>query len=274
MIRLIALASALALAQPAFAQPAPPPVAPAAPAGKPAVKKPPATRPSAPAKTAGAAKPAAAAASGPCIGVIPVIGESFVVQRIGIMVFGNTYKPFPIDSWGLDDLAVARVRAAAGPGYTVRRLAFSRSDFDSLKRPALFWNRGADLAGIVRKIAGSAGCQRYVVIEKSRAAFSSTNQSVDGIGVVNYGFSGLDNTFLFALTYVWVYDGKSFEVLKKRAGVQLDEGATPIFGPSRPLENFAWPDDPGKVITPAMRDATRGLLARSLDETLPVLLAP
>lgn len=272
MIRLIALASALVLAQPVFAQPAP--VAPAAPAGKPAVKKPPAARPSAPAKAAGAAKPAAVAASVPCIGVIPVIGDSFAVRRIGIMVFGNMYKPFPIESWGLDDLAVARVRAAAGPGYTVRRLAFSRSDFDSLKEPALLWNRGSVLAGIVRKIAGSAGCERYVVIEKSQAAFWGTNQSIDGIGVVNYGFSGLDNTFLFAVTYVRVFDGKSFELLKQRAGVQLDEGVTPIIGPSRPLENFVWPDDPDKVITPAMRDATRGLLARSLDETLPVLLAP
>jgi hypothetical protein len=114
MIRLIALALALALAQPASAQPAPPPAAAAVPAAKPAIRT------------------SAVARRGPCIGVIPMLGASFVVQRIGLTVFGNARKPFPVDTWGLDDLAVARVRAAAGSRYAVRRLAFAQSDFDPL----------------------------------------------------------------------------------------------------------------------------------------------
>jgi hypothetical protein len=65
MIRMIALAFGLALAQPVFAQLAPPS---AAPASKPAVKKPAVVQPTA------AAKSAAATTSGPCIGVISALG--------------------------------------------------------------------------------------------------------------------------------------------------------------------------------------------------------
>jgi hypothetical protein len=125
----------------------------------------------------------------------------------------------------------------------------------------------------VRKTAGSAGCERYVVIEKSGGAFLNTNQSVAGIGILNYGFPGLEKTYLFALTYIRVYDGKNFEVLRRGDGDFVDEGVTPIRGASRVLDNFAWPEDPGRAITSAMRDATRALLAKSLDRTLPEMLS-
>ena len=134
MIRTVALLFALAVAQPALAQTAPTPPhnpsptkpSPATPSAakpspaKPAAKKPAPSKPDAGAPTAGGT---AAAQRGRCIGVIPHIGDRFVVQTIGVMVLGNDLKEFPIESWGLDDLLVARVRAAAGPHFAVRRMA-------------------------------------------------------------------------------------------------------------------------------------------------------
>src|SRR6266850_916818 len=104
------------LAASASAQTQPAAVAPTTqatpPSTRPAVKK-----PAPKAKTT--AKPPAPAESGPCkIGVIPVIGDQFVVQKVGLMVFGNEHTEVPIGAWGLDDLVVARVRAAA-PGTAV-----------------------------------------------------------------------------------------------------------------------------------------------------------
>jgi len=56
-------------------------------------------------KTKAAVKPAAAAESGPCqIGVIPAIGDKFLLEHIGLTVFGNEFTDAPIESWGLDDL--------------------------------------------------------------------------------------------------------------------------------------------------------------------------
>jgi hypothetical protein len=124
VIRTVALLLALAVAQPALAQTAPPP-APAPSPAKPSPAKPAAKKPAPPKPDAGAPTVAAAAAQrGPCIGVIPHIGDHFVVQTIGLGIFGNQLKEVPIGSWGLDDLVVARVRAAAGTRFAVRRIAY------------------------------------------------------------------------------------------------------------------------------------------------------
>jgi hypothetical protein len=87
---------------------------------------PPATSaPAAPAKTvakkpAAKAKPGAkqpaAVETGPCrLGVISAIGDRFSVHKFGITVFETEDNEVPVEGWGLDDLAVARVRAATAP---------------------------------------------------------------------------------------------------------------------------------------------------------------
>ena len=104
----------------AQAQTAQPPTAAKA---KPAAKKP------APPKAV-AATPAA---SGPCIGVFPLLADRFQVRKIGITVFGNEFKQITVDNWGLDDLVVERVRAAVGPSMAVRRIAHAKGAFRWLR---------------------------------------------------------------------------------------------------------------------------------------------
>jgi hypothetical protein len=116
------------LATTAFAQTQPAP-APAASTAKSVPKKPAAKQKS--------ATTSAAAEASPCrIGVISTIGQKFGVQKMGITVFGNGYVDAPIDTWALDDLVVARVRATAGAG--VKRIAYAKNTFDEYensKRP-------------------------------------------------------------------------------------------------------------------------------------------
>ena len=281
MIRPVALLLALAVAQPALAQTAPTP-APAKPSTtKPAAKKP------APAKPDAGAT-AAAAQHGPCIGVIPHVGDHFAVKTVGFTAFGNDLKEIPIEAWGLDDLVVARVRAAAGPGIAVRRIAYPANAFEpSGNALSRLFRTENDFKGIVRTIAGASGCERYVVVLKAGSALGSTNQVVEGIGVVNWGY-------LFALTSLFVFDGHTFDILKKGYGT-IDEQkivpdplvnaflrTNPIRGPSRKLEQFRPSTEPDAAVNwpptletvMGLRDVTRALLAASLDNALPKLLAP
>src|SRR5579872_7290109 len=101
----------------------------------------PSPSPIAPAKKQGpkakaAAKPAGAVAdSGPCqTGVIPALGDKFVLEHIGLPVFGNEFTDASVGSWGLDDLVVARARAAA-PGRSVRRIPYARDAFEPFYHP-------------------------------------------------------------------------------------------------------------------------------------------
>jgi hypothetical protein len=139
--------------------------------------KPAATKPTPKAKTT--ARPSAPIESGPCkIGVIPVIGDQFVVQKVGLMVFGNEHTEVPIDAWGLDDLVVARVRAAA-LGTVVKRIAYAKGAFEPYDNPPskLFRNRQDDLTAVVREITANASCERYVVVMKFTGSRHWNSQS-------------------------------------------------------------------------------------------------
>jgi hypothetical protein len=277
VIRTVALLLALAVAQPALAQTAPTPKpSPANPSPiRPAAKKP------APPKPDAGATPAAAAQRGPCVGVIPHIGDHFVVQTIGLGMFGNESKEVPIESWGLDDLVVARVRAAVGTGVAVRRIAYPANAFEPYDHPPrrLFGDADKDLKNVVQAIASAGGCERYVVVVKDTNADRITNQAFTGIGV--FSRAGGD-IHLFALAALIVFDGHTFEVLEKRVGSPVEEKigsnptlydrlrTNPMRGANVPLNDFSWPPAPDAVM--GLRDATRALLAESLDKTLPELL--
>jgi hypothetical protein len=198
------------------------------------------------------------------------------------MAFGNDLKEVPIESWGLDDLVVARVRAAAGTGVAVRRIAYPANAFEPFEHPPnrLFRNAEKDLKSVVQAIASAGGCERYVVVVKDTNADRMTNQSFAGIGI--FSRAGGD-VHLFALTALSVFEGHTFEVLKGHVGSPVEEKigsnptlyelmrTNPMRGANLALkENFPWPPAPDAVM--GLRDATRALLAESLDKTLPDLL--
>jgi hypothetical protein len=275
VIRNVALLLALALTLPAHAQ-TPQTAAPKSSLVKPRPAKPAAKKPAPP-------KAAAAVEHGPCIGVIPHVGENFVEQHVGLTAFGNDLTTVPIASWGLDDLVVARVRAAAGPRFSVRRIAYPANAFEAYDHPSLF--QFPQLKPIVQTAVGAGGCEHYVAVVEGNDQYGNTNQLVKGVGVVNrlnlIDHNGI--TYLFALTHLEVFDGRTFEVLKQGGGLLHEETTlgdrlvndlmrtSPLRGPSRKLENFAWPPAPDAVM--GLREPTRVLLATSLDTVLPKLLA-
>jgi hypothetical protein len=280
MVRTFAVAfllSCLVASAPAQAQPAP--AAAAVPNGAPAIKQF-VKKPAPKAKTA--AKLPAPTESGPCqIGVIPAIGNQFVVQKVGLMVFGNEETAVPIDAWGLDDLVVARVRAAA-PGAVVQKIAYAKGAFEPYYNPSLelFRNFRDDLTAVVRQVAAKASCERYVVVTRSSAQFSTTNQRVQGVGIVHRDNPIKSQTYLFALTFVHLYDGQTFDVIERRAASTDEEtlesrllGLNQIRGPDRELDEGSFPAIPAEAgANPALRDGVRALLTASLDHTLSEML--
>jgi hypothetical protein len=253
-------ASASAQGQPAATPPSP--------AVKPAVKKP------AP-KASISAKPANTVDSGPCkIGVISAIGDEFVVQRVGLTVFGNEYTEVSIDGWGIDDLVVTRVRAVS-PGTAVKKIAYPKGAFAPYDHPApaLFRNSGDVLTGIVRQIAANTGCERYLVVTKLNVKVDGTNQTHRGIGVLNRGIGALRHTFLFTDVDVSVFDGRTFDIQKKPfhfegnlASVLLgDFGKDPL----AKLDNDAFPEPAAAAAASVtLRDRMRALLTAVLDKKL------
>jgi hypothetical protein len=246
-----------------------------------AVVKPAAKKQTSRAKTA--TTPAGAVKKGPCrLGIIPAVGDQFVVQKVGFTIFNNEYTEVPIDAWGLDDIIVARVRAAAGGETATRRLAYAKGTFTPYDhpKPALFRNSRDELTAIVRQIAANAGCERYVAVTKLNGLLGNTNQTLLGVGVLNHGTKLFSRTHLFVNISVTVFDGQTFAIHRNPPvafGTVL-AGAlemTAMRGPHRELDNAQYPASAaGAVNSATLRDGTRALLAETLDKALPAILAP
>ncbi|CAN7637505.1 hypothetical protein LJR220_005945 [Bradyrhizobium sp. LjRoot220] len=258
----------------AQAQPAPPAAVPAGTSAPKPVAKKPATK----AKTS--AKPAAPTESGPCrIGVIPVVGDQFAVQKIGLTIFNIEYADVSIEAWGLNDLVVARVRAAAGSGTGVRRIAYPKEAFASYDHPApaLFRNPESELITIVRQVTANAGCESYMTVTKFTGKLEGTNQTLRGIGVYNRSIGSLiGHTRLFANVQVTMFDGQTYAIRKQPFNLDLGTALASGFGVENPLtklDNAVFPEPAtGAASSAALRDGTRALLVARLDKILPPLL--
>lgn len=244
-----------------------------APQAKPAAKK--AAKPKAP-----PAKPVEQTTAGPCgVGVIAATQDPFVVEKIGLTVFGNEYAEVPV-SWGLDDLVFARVRAAAG-ATPLRRITYAKGAFDAYyhPKPSLFRNDREELLNLIRQIAGNAGCERYVVVTRSEGMLPGTNQPLRGLGILNRGAGIISYSYLYAYVGVTVFDGQTFEI-KKGPGVTLEgvmKHMTDSFGLDEHLRKVGDSLYPVAASDAAnnttLRDNIRDFLTERLDKILPPYFA-
>ena len=281
MVRLLAAAivlSCLSTSAWTQTQPTPPAAGPqsATPAAKPAIRKPPRNEPT--------AKPASAR-SGPCsLGVIVSVGDEFMVSKIGLTIFQKKETVVSIESWGLNDLVFARVRAAAPSGATVLRIPYSKSAFPPREEAKNQWFRDekAELVDLMRRITNGTNCQRYVLVSKSISRFNDLNWTVCGIGIVDHDVPLRHRTYLFALSYIRVFDGRDFSIIKQGSALtHLDPLVkrmllgTLILGPYSELAEASFPSNPEDAANNlALREYARALLTTSLDKTLPYMLRP
>ncbi|CCD92867.1 conserved hypothetical protein [Bradyrhizobium sp. ORS 375] len=212
-------------------------------------------------------------ASRPCIGVIAA-ADRFMVRKIGFTAFDSETFVAPVESWGLDDLIAARVRAAAGAGVTVLRLSYPKGAFDPFydppSRPAP--PPGRQLTEIVRRIAGSTKCRRYVVITASHAAYSSTNTTpISGVGV--YQASLTKKTYLYAHLFVTVFDGDSFAIRPNPYATfqsRLERVFVPAKDFDREIDRTLFPASAAEAAnSTALRNGARSVVTESLDDFLP-----
>ncbi|MET4173005.1 hypothetical protein ABIB99_004098 [Bradyrhizobium sp. LA6.1] len=265
LILLSFLTSAAAQTPPATTAPA----AQTAPQAKPTAKK-------ATTKPKATPKPAESATAGPCgVGVIAGTADIFVVQKIGLTVFGNDYAEVPV-SWGLDDLVFARARAAAG-NTPVRRITYAKGALDSYYHPksGLFRNQREELSNLIRQVAGNAGCERYLVVMRSEGQLDGTNQSLSGVGIFSRGVGLISYAYVFAYIGVTWVDGRTFEIMKGPAvtfeGVMKHMADNFVSNELlQKVDKSMFPEAAAdSANNTALRDTTRDFLTKRLDKILP-----
>ncbi|MCK1393176.1 hypothetical protein [Bradyrhizobium sp. 1] len=274
MVRIaVSIMTLLALMAPAAAQTPPAttvPSAQTAPPGKPAAKK-------ATAKPKAPAKPADIASTGPCrLGVISAIGDRFSVEKFGLTVFETEFNEVSIDDWGLDDIVLARVRAAAGADPAIRKVSYPKGAFEPFYNPKsrLIPDPSERLPAIVRGITPNANCERYLVVTRFKTELQGSSLTLDGIGAYSRGLGSFArHSHLFANIAINLIDGRSYEQINRNFanfGSNLSESLRFTEDPMTKLDNSQFPDPPAAASSNVtLRERTRALVATRLDRTLP-----
>jgi hypothetical protein len=228
-------------------------------------------------KPKAAAKQPVAAETGPCrLGVISALGDRFAVQKFGLTVFETEESEASVEGWGLDDLVVARVRAATGADPTVRRIAYPKGAFEPFYHPTSRFlpDPREGLPAIVRSITPAANCERYLVVTRFKGQLPGTNLMLDGIGAYSRGLGSIArHSHLFANVGMILIDGRSYETISRPfagLGTRLAEGLRLTEDPLTKLDNSLFPEPVTAVQgNTTLRERTRALVAARLDQTLP-----
>jgi hypothetical protein len=235
----------------------------------------PAKKPAPKAKTI--AKQPVAVETGPCrLGVISALGNRFSVQKFGLTIFETEVNEVPMDGWGLDDLPLARVRAATDTDPSVRRIAYPKGAFEPYYNPKSRFlpdpNEG--LPAIVRSITANANCERYLVITKYNGMVPGTKLEINGIGVYSQGIGSFArHSHLFANVAMSMYDGTTYEKISRSLaafGASFAEGLGLTEDPLTRLDNSLFPDPPESAFSSAiLKERTRALVSARLDRMIP-----
>jgi hypothetical protein len=211
--------------------------------------------------------------AGPSVCVVTTIGHTFRVQKIGLMVFGNALDRVAIDSWGIDSLVVRKVGAVLGK--PVRRLTIPQAAIAAYEKPGggLFRNPKKELLDTIRATAAKSGhCRFYVVVTTGTSGYAGTNQTVTGLGILQHS-AVFGVTYLYAIYWVEVYDGTTFERLQGKLASTEPILLASIPGMSRRVDESWWPATPKAAVGSAqLRNATRALVEQGLAAALPGML--
>jgi hypothetical protein len=261
---LAALAAALIIpvGTSALAQTPDRPQAQSKPAAKPPVKPKPKAKPAAQPKQTAA--PDVPGRKSVC--VASALGHTFQVKAIGLTIFGNAEENVTIDSWGVDDAAVAAVRRILGKDYNVRRLDVSKAAVTAYE------SSGASYADFLRTVsAGAPRCNIYVLLNRILSNYNGTNQYLAGLGILD-GSGIFDRAWVFASFTVRAYDGDNFGLLKSVKPttnvVESLMGGIPCL--YRKVEKSTWWPTPAQAAVQSvkLKTATRDLVEQGVAQAL------
>ena len=209
-----------------------------------------------------AAAPAAPAV--PRIGIVSAIGDKFYLRKIGITVFGNESQEMAIDSWHLDDIMAAKLRAALAKRFDVQVVPVSY-------RRATFANVADEskIGDLVRADVSPHALDSYLVVYKRKERYGNSNQILWGLGVVEGKTVFGPQTSVHAYYALSMVDGHTFTAGRPTFGRMPDgQSALELRGVSRRIEPSWWPTSLDAAGNQRLKNVLVELFDRSIPRTL------
>lgn len=206
----------------------------------------------------------AAAPATPKIGIVSVIGDKFYLRKVGITVFGNEAQEMAIDSWRIDDIMTAKLRAALARRLDaqVRLVSYRRAAFANL-------TSSSSIGEWVRTEVSPHGLDSYLIVHKRSAPYGRTNQTLLGLGMVEGQTVFGPQTFAHAYYALSMVDGRTFSVSGPTFGRMPDgQEAFGLRGVTRRVEPSWWPTSLDDAANQRLKDVLVELFDRSIPRTL------
>ncbi|MGL9616449.1 hypothetical protein QRQ56_00485 [Bradyrhizobium sp. U531] len=201
------------------------------------------------------------------VGIVSAIGEEMSLTQAGLTALGNTGQSLSISAWGLDDIIVQQATRLLSGRFRVQPVTYRRAAFAAIRDSAVApvnLLRSDPFKELVRSDVTPQGLDAYVVITRARSKLGN-GRNVEGVGLAEYRTLLADYGLVHALYEVRIVDGKTFDVIEKRAAAPLDNtGTVRIAGPSGPVDETLG----GTASSERLRAAITDLIARSLPVTL------
>jgi hypothetical protein len=206
------------------------------------------------------------------VGIVSAVGDEMSFARAGLNGPNKATQSFQIRSWGLDDLIVQQATTALSGRFQVQPVSYNRAAFAAIKdSPVAAVNLvlGDPFKKLVQTEVSPQGLDAYVVITKAKSNFGGSGRKVEGIGFIAYGTLLSSYNQIHALYEIRVFDGKTFEVIEKRAAAPLENSGTMnLTGPSQLVDETFAPNigDPSR--NEKLQGAITDLIVRSLPSIL------
>ncbi len=213
------------------------------------------------------------------IGVISSMGDDFMLNEVGVTVFGNEHSSQKIDV-SANMLFTSDVIKALSGRYEVTDLSRYGKQFADQPK---YWPDTKTVIGtetrpsageVVKRLVAPEIYDAYIIIAPASAHVGSTNQAVGGVGIVKLqGLFHEDTCFLHAAYMVSVIDGKDYSVVANmRASSQggygglIAVGGGPVNAPNVQVDCQLW-QSPDQSL-PTIRQSLDTLLAQAVPATL------
>jgi hypothetical protein len=206
--------------------------------------------------------------------VVSDVVHHFGLKKIGVMVFGNEFSTVPITQWKLDEKISAKTKAVLAKSYVVKYIPAPDEAFKPMREAtSIFSDRAGARRAVMQPLTSGSTCDFVLFVTGNASQYASTNQYVGGLGVVETGseiFGVLRE--IHALTFLYLFDGKSFEVIGYNRGESAESTLfKSIHGPSQQIDSKSHASLQAVADDPKTRDIVASLIDTSLDLTLPIL---
>jgi hypothetical protein len=206
------------------------------------------------------------------VGIISAFGDEMSFAKAGLTGLNNRTQSFPIGSWGLDEMIVQQATTALSGHFQVQPVSYQRAAFASVEDSPITpvnLTRGDPFKKLVQTGVSPQGLDAYIVITKAKSNFGGDGRKVEGIGLITYSTLLESHSQIHALYEIRVIDGKTFDVIEKRAAPPLDDVETiRLAGPSRIIDESFSPSTSDPARNEKLHGAITDLIARSLSSTL------